>query len=161
MSLEVRIQTINLTFDVLLELDLTERPSYNCEKLLAYDSFLCGWCLEHPRYKTLGTRPVACSYVATSVPYSGAPRRRTRRSRAESSASLVTARDNAVEIAQTLERAEECRLITGPVTAAREGGGSLTVIEEPTADLEHAAPRHAAGDVRKHHLGRDDHLDDG
>lgn len=57
-SLEVRIQTINLTFDVLLELDLTERPSYNCEKLLAYDSFLCGWCLEHPRYKTLGTRPV-------------------------------------------------------------------------------------------------------
>ena len=73
MSLEVRIQTINLTFDVLLELDLTERPSYNCEKLLAYDSFLCGWCLEHPRYKTLGTRPVACSYVATSVPYSGAP----------------------------------------------------------------------------------------
>jgi hypothetical protein len=58
LSLEVRIQTIKLTFDVLVELDLTERPSYNREKLLAYDSFLCGWCLEHPRYKTLRTRPV-------------------------------------------------------------------------------------------------------
>ena len=57
-SLEVRIQTIKLTFDVLVELDLTDRPAYNRDKLLAYDSFLCGWCLEHPRYKTLGTRPV-------------------------------------------------------------------------------------------------------
>jgi hypothetical protein len=57
-SLEVRVQTIKLTFDLLVELDLTERPSYNREKLLSYDAFLCGWCLEHPRYKTLGTRPV-------------------------------------------------------------------------------------------------------
>jgi hypothetical protein len=57
-SLEVRVDTIKLTFDLLLELDLTERPAYNREKLLAYDAFLCGWCLEHPRYKTLGTRPV-------------------------------------------------------------------------------------------------------
>jgi Replication-relaxation len=57
-SLEVRIDAIKLTFDLLVELDLTERPSYNREKLLAYDAFLCGWCLEHPRYKTLGTRPV-------------------------------------------------------------------------------------------------------
>jgi hypothetical protein len=57
-SLEVRVETIKLTFDLLVELDLTERPSYNREKLLAYDACLCGWCLEHPRYKTLGTRPV-------------------------------------------------------------------------------------------------------
>lgn len=57
-SLEVRIPAIKLTFDVLVELELTERPSYNRDKLLACDSFLCGWCLEHPRYKTLGTRPV-------------------------------------------------------------------------------------------------------
>jgi hypothetical protein len=57
-SLEVRVETIKLTFDLLVELDLTERPAYNREKLLAYDAFLCGWCLEHPRYKTLGTRPV-------------------------------------------------------------------------------------------------------
>jgi hypothetical protein len=54
----VRVETIKLTFDLLVELDLTERPSYNREKLLAYDAFLCGWCLEHPRYKALGTRPV-------------------------------------------------------------------------------------------------------
>ena len=58
-SLEVRVEAIKLNFDLLVELDLTERPSYNREKLLAYDGFLCGWCLEHPRYKTLGTRPVA------------------------------------------------------------------------------------------------------
>jgi hypothetical protein len=58
LSLEVRIPTIKLTFDLLIELDLTERPAYNHDKLLAYDAFLCGWCLEHPRYKTLGTRPV-------------------------------------------------------------------------------------------------------
>lgn len=58
LSLEIRIETIRLTFDLLVELDLTERPSYNREKLLAYDAFLCGWCLEHPRYKTLATRPV-------------------------------------------------------------------------------------------------------
>ena len=57
-SLEVRVDTIKLTFDLLIELDLTERPSYNRDKLLAYDAFLCGWCLEHPRYKTLETRPV-------------------------------------------------------------------------------------------------------
>jgi hypothetical protein len=57
-SLEVRIESIKLNFDLLVELDLTERPSYNRDKLLAYDGFLCGWCLEHPRYKTLGTRPV-------------------------------------------------------------------------------------------------------
>ena len=57
-SLEVKIQAIKLTFDLLVELDLTERPSYNREKLVAYDAFLSGWCLEHPRYNTLGTRPV-------------------------------------------------------------------------------------------------------
>jgi hypothetical protein len=58
-SLEVRIDSIKLTFGQLVELELTERPSYKREKLLVYDAYLCGWCLEHPRYKTLGTRPVA------------------------------------------------------------------------------------------------------
>jgi hypothetical protein len=58
-SLEVRIEAIKLTFDLLLEMDLTERPSYNRDKLPAYDAFLCGWCLEHRRYRALGTRPVA------------------------------------------------------------------------------------------------------
>jgi DNA-binding Lrp family transcriptional regulator len=58
-SLELRIPTLRLTFDLLVELDLTGRPSYNHEKFLAYDAFLTGWALAHPRYRTLGTRPVA------------------------------------------------------------------------------------------------------
>ena len=57
LSLELRIESIHLTFDLLVELDLTDRPSYNHDKLLAYDAFLTGWCLQHPRYQTLGTRP--------------------------------------------------------------------------------------------------------
>jgi hypothetical protein len=54
----VKVETLKLTFDLLVGLDRTNRASYNREKLPAYDDFLCGWCLEHPRYKTLGTRPV-------------------------------------------------------------------------------------------------------
>jgi hypothetical protein len=57
LSLELRIDTLKLTFDMLVELDLTSRPSYNRDKLLAYDAFLCGWSLAHPRYRTQGTRP--------------------------------------------------------------------------------------------------------
>ncbi len=52
------IPSLKLTFDLLVELDLTGRPSYNHEKFLAYDAFLTGWALAHPRYRTLGTRPV-------------------------------------------------------------------------------------------------------
>ena len=57
LSLELRIDTLKLTFDLLVELDLTARPSYNRDKFLAYDAFLCGWSLAHPRYQTQGTRP--------------------------------------------------------------------------------------------------------
>ena len=57
LSLELRIDALKLTFDLLVELDLTARPSYNRDKLLAYDAFLCGWSLAHPRYRTQGTRP--------------------------------------------------------------------------------------------------------
>ena len=57
LSLELRIDALKLTFDMLVELDLTSRPSYNRDKLLAYDAFLCGWSLAHPRYRTQGTRP--------------------------------------------------------------------------------------------------------
>ena len=56
-SLELRIDSLKLTFDLLVELDLTARPSYNRDKLLAYDAFLCGWSLAHPRFRTQGTRP--------------------------------------------------------------------------------------------------------
>ena len=51
------IESVKLTFDLLVELDLTARPSYNREKFLAYDAFLCGWCLAHARYRAQGTRP--------------------------------------------------------------------------------------------------------
>ncbi|MHB1569774.1 MAG: DUF5710 domain-containing protein [Solirubrobacteraceae bacterium] len=57
LSLEIRIDTAKLTFDLLIELDLTARPSYNRDKFLAYDAFMCGWSLAHPRYETQGTRP--------------------------------------------------------------------------------------------------------
>jgi hypothetical protein len=48
---------MKLTFDLLVELDLTARPSYNHDKFLAYDAFLCGWSLAHRPYQTQGTRP--------------------------------------------------------------------------------------------------------
>ena len=57
LSLELRIEPLKLTFDLLVEIDLTARPSYNREKFLAYDAFLCGWSLAHPRYRAQGTRP--------------------------------------------------------------------------------------------------------
>ena len=57
LSLELRIEPLKLTFDLLVELDLTARPSYNRDKFLAYDAFLCGWSLAHPRYRAQGTRP--------------------------------------------------------------------------------------------------------
>lgn len=79
LSLELRISSITLNFDLLVELDLTSRPSYNRDKLLAYDAFLCGWSLAHPRYQTQrhGRRP--CSYARTPGPCWHWHRRPTRR----------------------------------------------------------------------------------
>ena len=57
LSLELRFEQLKLTCDLLVEIDLTARPSYNREKFLAYDAFLCGWALAHPRYRSQGTRP--------------------------------------------------------------------------------------------------------
>jgi hypothetical protein len=71
-SLELRIPRLKLTFDLLVELDLTGRPSYNEEKFVAYDSFLTGWALAQPRYRALGTRPVAvfvCPDSRTALAY--------------------------------------------------------------------------------------------
>ena len=45
-------------FDVLLEMDLTDRPAYNRDKLAAYDTFLCAWWRAVPRYTRLGGPPV-------------------------------------------------------------------------------------------------------
>ena len=54
LSLELRIQSLRLSFDLLVELDLTSRPSYNRDKLLAYDAFLCGWSLVPPALSDAG-----------------------------------------------------------------------------------------------------------
>jgi hypothetical protein len=56
-SLELRSEQLKFTCDLLVEIDLTERPSYNRDKFLAYDAFLCGWALAHPRYRSQGSRP--------------------------------------------------------------------------------------------------------
>jgi hypothetical protein len=45
-------------FDLLFELDLTGKASYNREKFARYDAFLTGWALAHPRVRRLGTRPL-------------------------------------------------------------------------------------------------------
>ncbi len=66
LSLELRVEPLKLTFDLLVEIDLTSRPSYNHEKFLAYDAFLCGWALAHPRYRTHGTRPAVVFVSPTS-----------------------------------------------------------------------------------------------
>jgi hypothetical protein len=65
LSLELHTEPLKLTFDLLVEIDLTARPSYNREKFLAYDAFLCGWSLAHPRYRAHGTRP-AVLFVSPS-----------------------------------------------------------------------------------------------
>ena len=57
LSLELRIESLKLCCDLLVELDLTARPSYNRDKFLAYDAFLCGWSLAHSRFRAQGTRP--------------------------------------------------------------------------------------------------------
>jgi Replication-relaxation len=48
----------DLEVDLLVEIDRSQRPSYNRDKLARYDAFLTGWGLLHPRVKELGTRPV-------------------------------------------------------------------------------------------------------
>ena len=45
-------------FDLMVEMDLNGKPSYNRPKLERYDAFLTGWGLAHPRIRRLGTRPL-------------------------------------------------------------------------------------------------------
>jgi hypothetical protein len=79
LSLELRIEALKLGFDLLVELDLTGRPSYNRDKLLAYDAFLCGWSLAHPRFQTQGTRPAVVFVCPDREPHSRARGRQTPR----------------------------------------------------------------------------------
>ena len=41
-------QSLDLSFDLLVELDLTAGPPTTTTSSLAYDAFLCGWSLAHP-----------------------------------------------------------------------------------------------------------------
>ena len=50
-------------------------PPTTSEKFLAYDAFLTGWALAHPRYRALGTRPVVvfvCRDARTALAYATA-----------------------------------------------------------------------------------------
>lgn len=55
---EVHLLEDGLTFDIIVELDLTERVSYNVPKFRRYDTFLTGWWGELRRYQQIGTRPI-------------------------------------------------------------------------------------------------------
>jgi hypothetical protein len=62
---EIHIPEDRLTFDLFIEMDLTDRASYNIEKFRRYDAFLCAWWTEHRRYRQLQTRP-GVVFVCTS-----------------------------------------------------------------------------------------------
>jgi len=57
---EARIKSRNLSFDILVEMDRTARPSYNIGKFAQYDAFLLGWYQMLSRYKNVhrGNRPI-------------------------------------------------------------------------------------------------------
>lgn len=55
---EIHLPEDGLTFDLIVELDLTDRSSYNIPKFKRYDAFLTAWWSEMRRYQQLGTRPV-------------------------------------------------------------------------------------------------------
>jgi hypothetical protein len=63
-TVEIRIPG-QFTFDVLLELTLSAKPSHNQPKFAAYDAFLLGWWREHRRYQHLRGRPVVLFVFAS------------------------------------------------------------------------------------------------
>lgn len=64
--LEVKVAEPHLTIDVCVEMDLTDRVSYNIEKFHRYDAFLTAWWSEHRRYRQLGTRPAVVFVCRTA-----------------------------------------------------------------------------------------------
>jgi hypothetical protein len=72
---EIKIPSHQLTFDLCIEMDLTERVAYNIEKFRAYDAFLATWWSQHRRYKELRTRPAVlfvCRTPETALAYAKA-----------------------------------------------------------------------------------------
>ncbi len=63
-TIEIRIPG-QFTFDLMLELTLSGKPSHNQPKFAAYDAFLLGWWREHRRYQHLRGRPVVLFVFAT------------------------------------------------------------------------------------------------
>lgn len=63
---EIKVPEQRLTIDVCVEMDLTDRTSYNMEKFRRYDACLCSWWSEHRRYQQLGTRPVVVFVCRTA-----------------------------------------------------------------------------------------------
>ena len=63
-TVELRIPG-QFTFDLLLELTLSAKPSHNQTKFAAYDAFLLGWWREHRRYQHLRGRPVVLFVFAS------------------------------------------------------------------------------------------------
>jgi hypothetical protein len=64
--LELKIPEPRLTIDVCVEMDLTDRTSYNREKFRRYDAFLAAWWGEHRRYKQLRARPAVVFVCRTA-----------------------------------------------------------------------------------------------
>jgi hypothetical protein len=64
--LELKVSEPRLTIDVCVEMDLTDRTSYNREKFRRYDAFLTAWWGEHRRYRQLGTRPAVVFVCRTA-----------------------------------------------------------------------------------------------
>jgi hypothetical protein len=72
---EIHIPEDRLTFDLLVEMDLTDRVSYNLEKFRKYDAFLTSWWIAYRRFHQLGTRPVVlfvCTTEAMAISYARA-----------------------------------------------------------------------------------------
>ena len=72
---EIHVPEQKLSFDLFVEMDLTDRVSYNREKFRRYDAFLCGWWSELRRYRQLDTRPsvvFVCSTPEMAMTYARA-----------------------------------------------------------------------------------------
>ncbi|MGH2905014.1 MAG: type IV secretory system conjugative DNA transfer family protein [Solirubrobacteraceae bacterium] len=72
---EIQIPEQQLTFDLAVEMDLTDRVSYNLEKFASYDAFLTAWWPVHRRFRQLGTRPAVvfvCSNAKIALAYARA-----------------------------------------------------------------------------------------
>jgi hypothetical protein len=63
---EIQIPEQQLTFDLAVEMDLTDRVSYNLEKFRKYDAFLTAWWPAHRRFRQLGTRPAVVFVCRTA-----------------------------------------------------------------------------------------------